>query len=135
MLQKRDSTLDNFCEICEVLQNLISTEDSWATASDFQQHFGHITCSVSNKSTWSHLTVCAGPPQRAGCKQSSVFVSKIFKITKVEGNVFLVEVEVTIKKGVFSRSSHTEVFCQKKRSEILGKTHKKTPAQESFNSA
>ena len=27
------------------------TEDSWATASDFQQHFGHITYSNSNKST------------------------------------------------------------------------------------
>ena len=25
-----------FCEICEVLQNLIFTEDSWATGSDFQ---------------------------------------------------------------------------------------------------
>ena len=49
--QKMDSILDVFCEVCEVLQNLIFTEDSWATASDFQQHFGHITYSISNKST------------------------------------------------------------------------------------
>ena len=49
--QKRDSILDIFCEICEVLQNLIFTEESWATASDFQQHFEHITHSVSSKST------------------------------------------------------------------------------------
>ena len=27
--------------ISKVLQNLIFTEDSWGTASDFQQHFGH----------------------------------------------------------------------------------------------
>ena len=40
-----------FCEICEVLQNLIFTEDSWVKVSNFQQHFGHITYSISNKST------------------------------------------------------------------------------------
>ena len=34
------------------------------------------------------LTVCLGPPQRAVRRQFTVFVSKIFKITKVEGNVF-----------------------------------------------
>ena len=34
------------------------------------------------------MNVCPGPPQRAVCKQFTVFVSKIFKITKVEGNVF-----------------------------------------------
>ena len=48
---KKDSILDVFCEICEVLQNLIFEENSWATASNFQQHFWHITCSISNKST------------------------------------------------------------------------------------
>ena len=51
ILRKRDSILDIFCETCEVLQNLIFTEDSWATASDFQQHFGYITCSISSKLT------------------------------------------------------------------------------------
>ena len=44
------------CEICEVLENLIFTDDCWATP-DFQQHFGHITCSISNKLTQSQLTV------------------------------------------------------------------------------
>ena len=34
------------------------------------------------------LTVCLGPPQWAARRQFTVFVSKIFKITKVEGNVF-----------------------------------------------
>ena len=48
---KKDSISDVFCEICEVLQNLKFTKESWATASDFQQHLGHITCSVSNKWT------------------------------------------------------------------------------------
>ena len=51
VLRKRDSNLDAFYEISEVLQNLIFTEDSWATSSDFQLHCGHITCSISNKST------------------------------------------------------------------------------------
>ena len=50
-LRKKDSILDVFCEICEVLQDLSFTEDIWANASDFQQHFRHITCSISNKST------------------------------------------------------------------------------------
>ena len=35
ILWKRDSILDAFCETCEVLQNLIFIENSWATASDF----------------------------------------------------------------------------------------------------
>ena len=50
-LRKKDSILDVFCEIWEVLQDLSFTEDIWANASDFQQHFRHITCSISNKST------------------------------------------------------------------------------------
>ena len=36
-----------FCKICEVLQNLISTEDSLAAASDFQQHFRHINSQLA----------------------------------------------------------------------------------------
>ena len=67
---------DVFCEICEVLQNIILTKDSWATASDFQQDFGHITCSFSNKSTQSQLTVCLGPPQRAVRASNSQFLSQ-----------------------------------------------------------
>ena len=35
------------------------------------------------------LTVYLGPPQRTVCKQVTVFVAKIFKITKVEGHIFL----------------------------------------------
>ena len=50
-LRKKDSILDVFSEICEVLQDLNFTENIWANASDFQQNFGHITCSISNKST------------------------------------------------------------------------------------
>ena len=42
-----------------------------------------------------------------------MFFSKIFKIIKVEGNDVLADVDVTNKKGVFSRSSHTEVFRKK----------------------
>ena len=49
VLWKRDSVLEAFCKIFEVLQKLIFTEDGRATASDFQQHFRHITCSISNK--------------------------------------------------------------------------------------
>ena len=64
------------------------TEDNWTTASDFQQHFGHITCSISNKSILWQLNVCLGSPQSAVRKQFTVFVSKIFKMTKVEGNVY-----------------------------------------------
>ena len=32
VLLKNNSILDAFCEICEILQNLIFTEDSWASA-------------------------------------------------------------------------------------------------------
>ena len=71
------------------------TEFSWATASDFQQHFGHITCSISNKSTYSQLTVCLGSPQRSVCKQFTVFVSKIFKI-RSKKTCFAAKVDVTI---------------------------------------
>ena len=31
---------------------------------------------------------CLGPPKRAARKQFTMFASKIFKITKVEGNIF-----------------------------------------------
>ena len=46
---KNVSILDIFCEICEVLENLVFTENGWAIASNIQQHFRHITCSSSNK--------------------------------------------------------------------------------------
>ena len=32
---KNEKILDVFCEICEVLQNIILAKDSWVTASDF----------------------------------------------------------------------------------------------------
>ena len=51
VIRKKETILDVFCKIWEVLQNLIFIEDSRATASDLQQHFGHIACSISNKST------------------------------------------------------------------------------------
>ena len=51
ILEKRNSILDGFCEICEVLQNFIFKEDNWTTASNTQQHFGGITCPIMNKST------------------------------------------------------------------------------------
>ena len=80
-----------FVKFVKFYRNLNFTEDSLATASDFQQHFGHITCSINNKSTQSQLAVCLGPPKlfaRAARKHFTVFVSKIFKITKVEGHIF-----------------------------------------------
>ena len=109
-LKNRDSILD-------VLRNLWSfTEsqfyDSWATTSDLQD-FGHITCSISNKSTQSQLTVCLGPPQGTIRKQFTVFVSKIFKIAKVEGHIFCGWGRRNELKRVFSRSSHRYVFCKK----------------------
>ena len=75
-----------------------------------------------NQHIKSQLTVCLGPPQRAVRKQFTVFVSKIFEITKVEGNVFfLAQVNATSKKGLFSRSSHAEVFCKKNALKYLVK--------------
>ena len=99
--------LDIFCEICDILQNFIFTEDSWATASDFQQRFGHIIYSSSNKSTQSRLTVFLGPPQRPVRKQFTVFFSKIFKITKFEGNILCGRGRRNEQKRIFSRSSQT----------------------------
>ena len=42
-----------------------------------------------------------------------MFVSKMFKITKVEGHIFCGFGRRNKQKMVFSRSSHPEVFCQK----------------------
>ena len=72
------------------------------------------------------LTVYLGPPQRTVCKQVTVFVAKIFKITKVEGHIFCGWGRCNKQKRVFSRSSHPDVFCKKKRSEVFAKTHRKT---------
>ena len=49
-------------------------EYDWTTASDLQQHFGRITCFISNKSTY-----CLGIPQTAGHKQLTVLFLKILK--------------------------------------------------------
>ena len=124
--------LDIFCEICDILQNFIFTEDSWATASDFQQRFGHIIYSSSNKSTQSPLIVFLGPLQSTVRKQFTVFFSKIFKITKFEGNILCGRGRRNEQKRIFSRSSYQTCFCKKKCSEIFGKTHRKTSVQEPF---
>ena len=118
VLRKRDSILDVFCEICGILQNLIF----------FQQHFGHITCSISNESTQSQRTVCLEPPQRAVRKQIAMFVSKIFKIAKVEGNIFCGWGRRNELKRVFSRSSHPELFCKKSFLKYLEKVTRSTSA-------
>ena len=52
-----DSILDDFCEIFEVLQNLIFAEESLATAFDFQQHFGHFALLAINQLSHSWLSV------------------------------------------------------------------------------
>ena len=59
------------------------------------------------------MTVCLEPPQRAVCKHIAVFVSKVFKIAKVEGNIFCGLGQRNEQKRVLSRSSHTELFCKK----------------------
>ena len=79
-LQKRDSILDVFCEICEVLQK---------TAGGLLLIYNIYDMSLALlASNSSQLTVCLGPPQRTAPKQSTVFLSKIFQITKVEGHIF-----------------------------------------------
>ena len=105
--------LDIFCEICDILQNFIFTEDSWATASDFQQRFGHIIYSSSNKSTQSRLILFLGPLQSTVRKQFTVFFSKIFKITKFEGNILCGRGRRNEQKRIFSRSSHQTCFAKK----------------------
>ena len=113
VLRKRDYILDFFYEICDVLLNFIFTEDSWATASDFQQRFGHIIYSSSNKSTQSRLIVFLGPLQRAVRKQFTVFFAKIFKITKFERNILCGRGRRNEQKRIFSRSSHQMCFAKK----------------------
>ena len=51
-----------------------------------------------------------------------MFALKIFKITKVEGNIFFVaEVDRKNKKKVFRRSSYPEVFRKKSVLKYLAK--------------
>ena len=78
-----------------------------AIASDFQHHFGHITSSINTKLSLSRSSTKSYIP-----KQFTVFVSKIFKITKVEGNIFCGWGQRNEKNRVFSRSSHPQVFCK-----------------------
>ena len=58
-------------------------------ASDFQQYFGNIACSISNKSTDG-----LGLPETAAHKRLTVISLKIFKenqnMTKVESNILLI---------------------------------------------
>ena len=75
------------------------------------------------------LTLFLGPSQWAARKQFTVFVSRIFKITKVEGNIFCGWVRRNERKRAFSRSKSV---LQKQRSEIFGKAHRKTPVKEFF---
>ena len=95
-----------------------------------------ISCNISDISL-ALLTInqlsnsWLGSPQRDVRKHFTVFVSKVFKTTKIEGNYFCGCGQPNKQKKVFSRSSHPESSA-KKRSEIFGKTHRKTPAQESF---
>ena len=71
-----------------------------------------------------------GPPLGAIRKQFTMFVSKIFKITKVEGNNFCGWVWRN-KKGYLAKAATQRCFA-KKRSERFGKPHRKTPVQETF---
>ena len=110
VLRKRDSILSVFCEICEVLQNLICTEESWATASNSSNiSETPLALLAINQLSRSWL----GPPLGAIRKQFTMFVSKIFKITKAEGNNFCGWGWRNKQKRVFSKSSHPEVFCKK----------------------
>ena len=60
------------------------------------------------------LTVYLGPPQRTVCKQVTVFVAKIFKITKVEGHIIFVGgVDVTNKKGYLAEAVTRMCFAKK----------------------
>ena len=51
-------------------------------------------------------------PKRAVRKQFTVFFLNIFKITKVEGNIFCGWGRRKEQKKVFSRSSDPDVFCK-----------------------
>ena len=93
------------------------------SASDFQQHFGYIICCISSKSYQSQLTVGLELSQRVVCKQFTVFVSKIFKKTKVEGHIFCGWGRHN-KKGYLAEAI-TQRCLQEKRFETFGKTHRK----------
>ena len=94
------------CETCEVLQNTIFKENCWSTASDFWEHFGWITCFISNKST-NFLWL----PETAVSTQLTVFSLEILKDNQNRGKV--VEKTILLMKSTqqrkwmaFSRSSH-----------------------------
>ena len=53
----------------------------------------------------------------------------MFKITKVEGHVFVTEVDITNRKTYLAKA----ITRKKKRSEIFGKTHGKALVQEHRN--
>ena len=96
-------------------------EGCWATFADLQQHFGHITCFISNKSVVH--------------KWFTVFALKIFKdnhnITKVEGNIFLFK-STQQTKWYLAEAVTTQTCFAKKHSEILGIILRNTSVEESF---
>ena len=117
-LQKRNSILDVFCDICEVSHNLNFTEDSWVTASDFQQHFRHVTCSINNINL-----VTAEFLSRTSTKGCSQWLKDTF---------FCGWGCCNEQKRVFRRYSHPDVYWKKRHSGMFGKTHRKTLVWESF---
>ena len=84
-----------------------------------------ISCNISDISL-ALLTInqlsnsWLGPPERAVCKHFTVFVSKVFKTTKVEGNIFVAVVSLTNKK-MYLAEAVTQRVLQKSVREYLVK--------------
>ena len=120
-LRKRNSVLDLFFKFVKFYRILFGQKKAERLL-PISSNISHISLALLAINQLSHSWL--GPLQRAVCKQFTMFVSKMFKITKVEGNNFC---------GWGRRNEQKRVFSRRvTRSEILGKTHKKTPVQESF---
>ena len=97
------------CETFEVLQNIIFKENCWPFASDFQEHFGYITCFNSNKST-----NCLRLPETAVNKRLVMFALEIFKHNQNIVNA------ANKMNGIQQKQSSPKRVSPKEFSEILG---------------
>ena len=122
------------CEICETFGNSLFHRASLVAAFVISE-----TESKNEKNifTWTYSPENSSedPPRRAVRKQLTVFFSNLFKITKVEGSVCAGRGRRNEqKRGYLAEIVTQRCFANKTKnlSEIFGKTHRKTPAKESF---
>ena len=114
ILWKWDSILDVFCEFCEVLQNHFLRKTTGRLLPIFS-NISDISLALLAINQFCDNWMSAEDLHKARFASNSQCLSqKYLKWPRLKETFILAEVNVTNKKRVFSRSSHTEVFCKKR---------------------